>query len=69
MKLRITIALLLAVAPSLAYAKPKTTSAHMRPQLFRDRTPKPRLNQAHPHEVRMKPLKNPPPPPSPPDFE
>ena len=67
-KLRITIALLLAVAPSLAYARPKTASAHMRPQLFRDRTPRSRLNQLHPHEVRLKPLKNPPPPPSPPEF-
>ena len=69
MKLRMTIALLLVVAPSLAYARPKTAGAHMRPQLFRDRAPKAHLNQPHTHEVRMKQPKNPPPPPSPPDFD
>ncbi len=69
MKLRIAITLLLALTPSFALARPKTASAHMRPQLFRDRAPRARLNQPHPHEVRMKAPKNPPPPPSPPEFE
>src|SRR5271154_3894454 len=46
MKLRISIALLLMLAPSLAVAKPRSASAHMRPQLFRDRSPK-----AHVHQV------------------
>ncbi len=69
MKLRLIIALLLVAAPSLAYARPKSAGAHMRPQLFRDRAPRARLNLPHPHEIRMKPPKSPPPPASPPDFE
>jgi hypothetical protein len=52
MKLKFTIALLLALAPSLAVAKPKTVTSHMRPQLFRDRTPKVRVREARFHEVR-----------------
>jgi hypothetical protein len=52
MKLKLSIALLLALAPSLAVAKPKTVTNHMRPQLFRDRTPKVRVREARFHEVR-----------------
>ena len=52
MKLKISIALLLALAPSLAFAKPRTATAHMRPQLFRDRAPKPRVRDYRVHEVR-----------------
>jgi hypothetical protein len=49
MKLRLSIALLLALTPTLALAKPKTTSSHMRPQLFHDRTPKAHVHTAKPH--------------------
>ncbi len=48
MKLRVSIALLLMLAPSLAVAKPRSASAHMRPQLFRDRAPKARVPQGSP---------------------
>ena len=40
MKLRFSIALLVALAPVVAQAKPISGSAHMRPQLFHDRSPK-----------------------------
>ncbi len=40
MKLKVSIALLLVLAPALASAKPRMVGTHMRPQLFRDRTPK-----------------------------
>jgi hypothetical protein len=49
MKLRLSIALLLSLTPTLALAKPKTTSAHLRPQLFHDRTPKAHVHTAKPH--------------------
>jgi hypothetical protein len=62
MKLKISIALLLALIPALASAKPKTPTAHMRPQLFRDRTPKFRAHEVRMHEVRERPQKSPPPP-------
>lgn len=62
MKFRLSLALLLALAPSMAFAKPKTATAHMRPQLFRDRTPKARLQTPKIHEIKMKPPKSPPPP-------
>ncbi len=44
MKLRISIALLLTLIPTLALAKTHGSSSHLRPQLFHDRTPK-----AHSH--------------------
>jgi hypothetical protein len=46
MRLKISIALLLALAPSLAFARPRTATTHMRPQLYRDRTPKVRVRDA-----------------------
>lgn len=49
MKLRLSIALLLSLTPTLALAKPKTASAHLRPQLFHDRTPKAHVHSAKPH--------------------
>jgi hypothetical protein len=49
MKLRLSIALLLSLIPTLAFAKPKTGSAHLRPQLFHDRTPKAHVHSAKPH--------------------
>jgi hypothetical protein len=52
MKLKISIGLLLALAPSLAFARPKTVTTHMRPQLFRDRAPKAHSHEVHLHEVR-----------------
>ena len=51
MKLKISIALLLVLAPALASARPRTTSIRMRPQLFHDRTPKARV---HVQAVRPK---------------
>ena len=52
MKLKVSIALLLALAPSLAFARPKASTGHMRPQLFRDRAPKAHVHEARPHETR-----------------
>jgi hypothetical protein len=49
MKLRLSIALLLSLTPTLAFAKPKTASGHLRPQLFHDRTPKAHVHSAKPH--------------------
>lgn len=49
MKLKLSIALLLVLAPALASAKPRTMSSHMRPQLFHDRTPK-----AHVHVTTVR---------------
>ena len=49
MKLRLSIALLFALLPTLALAKPHTTSTHLRPQLFHDRTPKVHVHSAKPH--------------------
>jgi hypothetical protein len=46
MRLKISITLLLALAPSLAFAKPRTATAHMHPQVYRDRTPKVRVRDA-----------------------
>jgi hypothetical protein len=57
MKLRTTIALLLVLAPSLAFAKPRTATAHMRPQLFRDRAPKARTRDFRPRETHATPSK------------
>lgn len=49
MKLRISIALMLALIPSLAFARSRTGGAHMRPQLFHDRAPKAHIHAARPH--------------------
>jgi hypothetical protein len=43
MKLRFSIALLIALAPVVAQAKPISGGGHMRPQLFHDRSPKPHI--------------------------
>jgi hypothetical protein len=58
MKLRIIIAMVLALAPSMAFARPKSATARMRPQLFRDRTPKVRVPEAHLRTVRGTTVKN-----------
>jgi hypothetical protein len=61
MKLKISIALLIALTPALAQAKPRSGGTHMRPQLFHDRTPKARPRDSRLHEVRMPAPKSPPP--------
>jgi hypothetical protein len=53
MKLKIYIALLLALTPALAQAKPRSTP-YTRPQLYHDRSPKVRLHDYHMREERMK---------------
>ena len=68
MKLRISLVLLLALTPALSYARPKTATAHMRPQLFRDRAPKAHTHDAHVHEAKVPGPKSPPPPPVPEDY-
>jgi hypothetical protein len=59
MRLKISIALLLALAPSLAFARPRTVTAHMRPQLFRDRAPKAQMPDARVRKSRMSTVKTP----------
>jgi hypothetical protein len=49
MKLKLSIALLLTMVPSLAFARTHGTSAHLRPRLFHDRAPKLHTNIAKPH--------------------
>jgi hypothetical protein len=62
MKLRVYFAVLLALAPSMAFARPKGATTHMRPQLFRDRAPRARLHEVRTHEIKVRPPKSPPPP-------
>lgn len=61
MKLRavkpgIMIALLM-LAPSLAFARPRAATAHVRLQSFRDRAPKARMHDAHPRQTHVTPSK------------
>jgi hypothetical protein len=51
MKIKISIALLLAVAPALAFARPREATAHVRTQSFHDRTPKARVHEARAHHA------------------
>ncbi|HMF62585.1 MAG TPA: hypothetical protein VK608_00740 [Edaphobacter sp.] len=44
MRSKIYLALLLVLAPVAASARPRMTGGGMRPQLFRDRTPKARIH-------------------------
>ena len=60
MKLKFLITLLLALAPSLAVAKPRTATARMHPQLFRDRAPKPRVRDTRARGPHGMPVKTPP---------
>jgi len=53
MKMKILMTLALILAPSLAFAKPRTATEHMRPQLFRDRTPKAHIREAHVRDVHQ----------------
>jgi hypothetical protein len=70
MKLTFSIAVLLVLAPALVQAKPRSVSAHMRPQLFHDRAPRVRMHEARLHEVHLPPPKSPPPlPPAKDDFQ
>jgi hypothetical protein len=58
MKFKFFVALLAALAPALALAQrtpavasvsQRTPTAHIRPQLYHDRTPKARVHQSLPH--------------------
>jgi hypothetical protein len=58
MKLKIFVALLAALTPALALAQrtpavasvsQRTPTAHIRPQMYHDRTPKARVHQSLPH--------------------
>jgi hypothetical protein len=68
MKLKIFTALVIFLVPLLAQARPRSATAHMRPQLFHDRTPKVRTEYAHTHETKVRQPKSPPPPPVKEDF-
>jgi hypothetical protein len=57
MRLKISIALLLSLAPALAFAKPRTATAHMHPQLFRDRAPKIRVHDTRSRGPHATPVK------------
>jgi len=48
MKLKFSIALFLALVPSVAFARTHGTSAHLRPTLFHDRAPKQHTNITKP---------------------
>ena len=61
MKLKVLTALVVLI-PMLAWAKPKTATAHMRPQLFRDRAPQVRVRDSRPRETRVRPVKSQSPP-------
>jgi hypothetical protein len=60
MRLKISIALLLALAPSLAFAKPRTATARMHPQLFRDRAPKVKVREVRTRPGHASPVRTPP---------
>jgi hypothetical protein len=49
MKLKISIAMLLALAPAFASARSHEATAHVRQQTYHDRTPKAHVHQAAPH--------------------
>jgi hypothetical protein len=61
MKLKFSFALLLAVAPALALASQstpppasvsqRTPTAHLRPQLYHDRSPKAHVHESSPHRA------------------
>ncbi|WP_263368005.1 hypothetical protein [Edaphobacter bradus] len=51
MRRKTLIAMLLALTPGLAFANSKTSSVHMRPQLFHDRSPRIHSHAAQPHHV------------------
>ncbi|WP_158792995.1 hypothetical protein [Granulicella sp. L60] len=51
MKIKISLALLIALAPALeptaAFARPKEPTAHMRPQLYHDHSPHARVRDSN----------------------
>lgn len=57
MKLKVLTALVVLI-PMFAWAKPKTATAHMRPQLYRDRAPQARVRDSHSREARVRPAKS-----------
>jgi hypothetical protein len=48
MKLKFLFAMVLAAAPALVFAS-QAPQAHIRPQLYHDRTPKAHVHQSLPH--------------------
>ncbi|MBB5345029.1 hypothetical protein HDF10_003015 [Edaphobacter lichenicola] len=51
MKLKFSIAFLLALAPVFASAAPKQPTAHLRPQGYHDRSPKAHIQHSYPHHA------------------
>jgi hypothetical protein len=51
MRLKIYIALLLALGPSVAFARPRSATARIRPQTFRDRAPKVKTREIRSHQT------------------
>src|SRR5271156_6602870 len=51
MKMKISIALLLALAPTLALAKPREATVHLRTQTFHDRSPRIHSHESLPHHA------------------
>jgi hypothetical protein len=51
MKLKISIAFLLALVPALASAAPKQPTAHLRQQGYHDRAPKAHIQHSYPHHA------------------
>ncbi|WP_158944491.1 hypothetical protein [Granulicella sp. S190] len=51
MKLKLSIGLLLALAPVFASATPKPPTAHLRPQQYHDRSPKAHIQHSFVHHA------------------
>jgi hypothetical protein len=51
MKTKILIALSLALTPLVAMAAPKQPAAHIRSQMYHDRSPKAHVRQSSPHHA------------------
>lgn len=51
MKTKISIGLLLALAPAFAMAKPREATVHLRTQTFHDRSPKIHSHESMPHHA------------------
>ena len=57
MKFKISIALLLTLAPSLAFAKPRTATVRTHSQVYRDRSPRIRVRDAGTRQGHASPTK------------
>jgi len=51
MKLKISLGLLLALAPAFALAAAKQPTAHLRPQGYHDRSPKAHIQHSYSHHA------------------